>query len=76
MVNKLSDSSVTKYEVWSISYQTALLQNTRCGQLVIRHFCYRIRGMVNKLSDCSVTEYEIWSISYQTVLLLNMRYGQ
>ena len=76
MVNKLSDCSVTEYEVWSISYQTALLQNTRYGQLVIRLFCYRIRGIVNKLSNCSVTEYEVWPISYQTVLLQKMRFGQ
>ena len=68
MVNKLSDSSVIKYEVWSVSYQTVLLQNTRYGQLVIRHFCYRIRGMVNKISECPVTEYKIWSIRYQTIL--------
>ena len=76
MVNKLSDSSVTEYEVWSIRYQTLLLQNTRYGQYVIRLFGYRIRGMVSKLSDCSVTEYEVWSISYQTLLLQNTRYGQ
>ena len=76
MVNKLSDCSVTEYEVLSISYQTALLQNTRYGQLVIRHFCYRLRGMVNKISECPVTEYEIWSIRYQTILLQNRRYGQ
>ena len=76
MVSKLSDCSVTENEVWSISYQTALLQNTRYGQLVIRLFCYRIRGMVNKISECSVTEYEIWSISYQTLLVQNTRYGQ
>ena len=75
MVSKLSDCSVTEYEAWSISYQTAMLQNRRYVQLVIRHFCYRIRGMVNKISECPVTEYEIWSIRYQTVLLLNMRYG-
>ena len=61
MVNKLSDCSVTEYDVWSISYQTAL---------------FRIRGMVNKLSDCSVIEYEIWLISYQIALLQNMRNGQ
>ena len=61
MVNKLSDCSGTKYEVWSVSYQTVLLQYTRYGQYDIRLFCYRTRDMVN---------------SYQTVLLLNMRYGQ
>ena len=76
MVSKLSDCSVTEYEVWSISYQTAMLQNRRYVQLVIRHFCYRIRGMVNKISECPVTEYEIWSIRYQNVLLQNTRYGQ
>ena len=76
MVSKLSDCSVTEYEVCSKSYQTTLLQNTRYGQLVIRYFCYRIRGMVNKISECSVTEYQIWSIRYQTVLLQNTRYGQ
>ena len=32
MVNKLSDCYVTEYEVWSISYQIVLLQNTRYGQ--------------------------------------------
>ena len=76
MVNKLSDCSVTEFGVYSISYQTVLLQNTRYGQSVIRLFCYRIRGLVNKLSDCYVTEYEDWSISYQTALLQNTRYGQ
>ena len=76
MVNKISDCSVTEYEIWSISYQTVLLLNMRYGQNVIRLFCYRIRGMVNKLSECSVTEYEVLSISYQTVLLQNTRYGQ
>ena len=62
MVNKLSDCSVTEYELWSISYQTV--------------FFYRMRGIFNKLSDCSVIEYEVWSISYQTLLLQNTRYGQ
>ena len=32
MVNKLSYCSVTECEVWSISYQTVLLQNARYGQ--------------------------------------------
>ena len=76
MVNKLSDCSVTEYEVWSISYQTVFLQNARYVQKVIRLFCNIIRGMVNKLSDSSVTKYEVWSVSYQTVLLQNTRYGQ
>ena len=69
MVNKLSHCSVTEYEIWSISCQTALLQNPRYGQYVIRLLCYKIRGTVNKLSDCSVTECEVWSISYQTLLV-------
>ena len=69
MVDKLSDCSFTEYEVWSISYQTVLLQNTRYCQKVIKLFCYRIRGMVNKISECSVTENEVWSISYQTVIV-------
>ena len=76
MVNKLSDCSVTEYEVWSISYQDALLKNTRYGQISYQTVFYRMRGMFNKLSDCSVTEYEVWSISYQTLLLQNTRYGQ
>ena len=57
MVTKLSDCSVIEYEVWLISYHTAMLQNTRYGQKVIRLLCYRIRGTVNKLQDYSVIEY-------------------